>query len=641
MPLHLPRFPLADTLRSRAHTSPTLDEAIQNARGRFTFSRHGIFTVPLMVVEVWADLTPGLRLRGLRRLPKNYGPGMLGAEVATWGAVSPSLLPHSWWAVAANVAICQGVGHAAGNVINQTVARGVRSSGAVRDERVGRYANTALHWVMSAATVATFIQSARRHATQVGMVEGDNEFTVTESLIGITVGTLGYGAILAVGEALQSVVDTAAELLGKKLPPVTSWPLAVLAAGSLVTVFTDRLVIRSFFARAYKRAEQLDREFLPGADRPTEPERAGSIHSEERWATIGRQGRAVVAGGPRRRDIELVLRERAKEPIRVFIGLDDDRSYDDMVSAALREMDRTDAWSRGHIAVMSAAGTGWINDFLTSGFEFIGRGDTAIVAMQYSYLPSAFSYLADRESPVRSSRLLIEAIRARLLDIPEDARPKLYVAGESLGAYGVTDAFTSIDEFLGGVAGGVFTGVPGFARSHSELTRGRDEGSPQRLPIVDGGRHIRFVAHPSHITHDFEGKPYANAWEEPRAVFAQHASDPVVWWDWKLIFRVPDWLKEPGSRGVPAPPAQHLDVPDTLRWAPFITFWQVGVDQLASQGFPSPHGHNYHDETVAYWSAVMGSGDSPERLEDISNWIHRDATKLRRPPGGFRNRHSY
>ncbi len=644
MPLRLsplPRFPLRAVLRSRAQNSPTLDQAIENAKQRFTFSRHGIFAAPLMVVEVWADLTPGLRLRGLRRLPKNYGPGVLGAEIATWGAISPSLLPHSWWAVAANVAICQGVGHAAGNLVNQTVARGVRSSGIVRDPRVGRWSNTALHWGMSIVTTATFIQSARRHAKQIAMVGGDDEFKVSESLIGITVGTLGYGAILATGEALQSVIDTAAELLGKRLPPVTSWPLAVLAAGGLFTLFTDRLVIRSFLSRAYKQAEELDREFMQGADRPAEPERSGSVHSEESWATMGRQGRAVVAGGPRRRDIELVMRDRAEEPIRVFIGLDDARSYEDMVAAALREMDRTNAWSRRHIAVMSAAGTGWINDFLTSGFEFIGRGDTAIVAMQYSYLPSAYSYLADRDSPVRSSRLLIEAIRGRLREMPESGRPMLYVAGESLGAYGVTDAFDTVEEFLDGIAGGVFTGVPGFARSHTELTINRDPGSPQRLPIVDGGRHIRFAAHPSHIDHDFEGKPYASEWEAPRAVFAQHASDPVVWWDWKLIFRVPDWLNEPGSRGVPAPREQHLDVPHTLRWAPFITFWQVGMDQLASKGFPSPHGHNYHDETVAYWSAVMCSEDSTERIGDIARWIHRDATKLRRPPGGFANRHGY
>lgn len=69
----LPRFPLAAVLRNRAADAPTLDEAIENAKQRYKFQRHGILAAPLMVVEVWADLTPGLRLRGLRRLPKNFG----------------------------------------------------------------------------------------------------------------------------------------------------------------------------------------------------------------------------------------------------------------------------------------------------------------------------------------------------------------------------------------------------------------------------------------------------------------------------------------------------------------------------------------------------------------------------------------
>lgn len=635
------RLSLSDSVRSLARRVPELDEAIDKARRRYTFNRHGIFAAPLMMVEVWADLTPGLRLRGLRRLPSNFGPGVLGAEVATWGAISPSLLPHTWWAVAANVAICQGVGHMAGNAVNQTIARAVRATPINDDPRVGKYSNAATHWVMSAVTLVTFVQSARRHAAQEELVSSADSFSPSTTFVGVTAGTLGYGALLAVGEALQSVVDNAADLLGKKLPPVASWPLAVLAAGTLVGVFADRVVVRSYLSRAYRRAEELDREFMQGAERPTQPQRSGSPASDESWATMGRQGRAVVAGGPRRADIERVTGRDAQEPIRIFIGLREDRSYEDMVDSVLREMDRTDAWSRSHIAVMSAAGTGWINDFLTSGFEFVGDGDTAIVAMQYSYLPSAFSYLADRDSPVRSSRLLIAAIRERLDALPEADRPRLYVAGESLGAYGVSDSFGSVDEFLNGVDGGVFNGVPGFASAHGELTRGRDEGSPQRLPLVDGGRHIRFCAHPDHLTHDFSGAPYANEWESPRAVFAQHASDPVVWWDWKLAYSVPDWLREPGSRGVAAPAAQHLDVPHTLRWAPFVTFWQVGIDQLNSQNYPSPHGHNYHDETVAYWAAVLDRDVDEATLQRIGEWIHSDATKLRHTGAKGKKKFSY
>ena len=192
----------------------------------------------------------------------------------------------------------------------------------------------------------------------------------------------------------------------------------------------------------------------------------------------------------------------------------------------------------------------------------------------------------------------------------------------------------------------MFTGVPGFARNHSELTKTRQEGSPQRLPLVDGGRHVRFAAHPDHLDHDFAGNAYANEFTEPRYVFAQHASDPVVWWEPHLIWRAPDWLKEPGSRGEPAPGTQHLDVLDSLRWMPLVTFWQVGIDQLASQEYPSPHGHNYHDETVAYWNAVVHGDDgenrlSQEQIERAAAWIHQDATKLRKPPDGFPSKHGY
>ena len=215
--------------------------------------------------------------------------------------------------------------------------------------------------------------------------------------------------------------------------------------GAGAYLFTDRLVVRNFLSNVYKEAEELNRQFLPGAAQPREPERTGSPASGEAWRRMGRQGRAVVAGGPRKRDIGLVLGEspdKVKEPIRIFIALRDgnrSRSYEEMAAAALREMDRTDAWSRRHIAVLSAAGTGWINDFHTSGFEFLNRGDSAIVAIQYSFMPSAYSYASDREVPVRSAKILIGAVKERIDAMPEDERPKLYLGGESLGAYGLAD----------------------------------------------------------------------------------------------------------------------------------------------------------------------------------------------------------
>lgn len=623
-----------------------LPDALERARRRFSVRRDGVLALPMAALEVLGDISPALRMRGLRRLPPNFRAGLAGAEVATWGAVSPSLLPHSWWATALNVGVLQGIGHGFATVASQALRP-------VRSDEPQSLLPAPVRLAMTGVTFGVFATSMRRRVRQEELVESDEKFKVSSQLVGVTLGTLGYGVVLIVGDAIQTFIDALNELLGKKLPPVASWPLAIVGGGALLILVGDRMVVRRFLTRAGRQALELDREFMRGADQPQRPQRSGSPESAVDWNTMGRQGRAVVAGGPRKADIERLLEGEAKEPIRIFVGLDlgeeDTPDFEAMAATAIAEMRRTGAFERSHIAVMSAAGTGWINDFHTSGFEFVTRGDSAIVAMQYSYLPSAYSYMADRKNPIRSSRVLLEAILNELDRMDPDSRPKLYVGGESLGAYGVSDAFESLDHFLTRTAGGVFTGTPGFARNHSELTKRREKGSPQRLPLFDGGRHVRFTAHPAHLRHDFRGNPYRNSWEEPRFVFAQHASDPVVWWEPSLAWKAPDWLREPGSRGVPAPRAQHLDALDTMRWMPLVTFWQIGIDQLPSKDYPSPHGHNYHDETVAYWNAVIhGAGDDagdaaltrPE-LVRVARWIHNDATKTRMPKDGFPSKHGY
>ncbi|WP_293831664.1 alpha/beta-hydrolase family protein [uncultured Corynebacterium sp.] len=632
-----------DHARKALHQLP---DALQRARSRYSVKRDGVLALPMGVLEVLADISPGVRMGGLRRLPPSFRAGLAGAEVATWGAVSPSLLPHSWWATAANVGVLQGMGHGFATVASQAL-RPVRS-----DEPQSLLPGP-VRLAMTGVTAGVFVTSLRRRAHQEKLVESDEKFKVSPQILGITLGTLGYGVVLLVGDAIQTFIDAINELLGKKLPPVASWPLAIAGGGALLILVGDQMVVRRFAVRVSRQAQELDREFMRGADQPKRPERSGSPDSAVDWNTMGRQGRAVVAGGPRKEDIERLLDGGAMEPIRIFVGLDTERDqapdFEEMAAVAIKEMHRTGAFERSHIAVMSAAGTGWINDFHTSGFEFVTRGDSAVVAMQYSYLPSAYSYLADRKNPVHSSRILIEAIRSELQKLDPEKRPKLYVGGESLGAYGVSDAFETVEEFLERTSGGVFTGTPGFASNHSYLTRHREKGSPQRLPLIDGGRHVRFTAHPAHLRHDFRGNAYTSTWAEPRFVFAQHASDPVVWWEPSLAWKAPDWLREPGSRGEPAPAAQHLDALDTMRWMPLVTFWQVGIDQLPSKDYPSPHGHNYHDETVAYWNAVIhGAGDDADdaalsrpELVRVARWIHNDATKTRMPKDGFPSKHGY
>ena len=86
--------------------------------------------------------------------------------------------------------------------------------------------------------------------------------------------------------------------------------------------------------------------------------------------------------------------------------------------------------------------------------------------------------------------------------------------------------------------------------------------------------------------------------ERSAALYMQHASDPVVWFSFDLLFNEPDWLKE-----APGP-----DVSPAMRWYPFVTFFQVTVDQFFGVTVPNGHGHNYGNTIANAWAAVAVPG---------------------------------
>lgn len=94
----------------------------------------------------------------------------------------------------------------------------------------------------------------------------------------------------------------------------------------------------------------------------------------------------------------------------------------------------------------------------------------------------------------------------------------------------------------------------------------------------------------------------------------------------------PDWIHEP------APNTLYADTFKRLPWVPFITFWQVALDQLNSLNVPGGHGHNYFEETFWYWDCVLGSQArtqlTPELAERMRVFVERDQLNK---PSDFRN----
>ena len=443
----------------------------------------------------------------------------------------------------------------------------------------------------------------------------------TAPAIGLAAGTAGYGTLLLIGEATQLAVTKLSRQLGRWVPALVAWP--VVTAGLSLTAFalSDRVVFRRWLRSLSHQAQRLNKQIFPGTSMPWEPERSGSPWSLEPWSALGQQGRRFVSNGPRARDIRTVTGIDAKEPIRIYAGYIPGRSFQQSAEKIRAELERTGALRRETIVIQMPAGSGWINNWGACSYEFLTGGDCVTVTMQYSYLPSVFAYLVDKNAPKQAARELIRVIQEEIDKLPEENRPRLYFAGESLGAYAIMDNYHNAEDLLSACNGAVFSGPPRMTHFTQRLRR--DIGSLERLPVIDGGKHVRYAAAPDHTLHDAFGNDYAHTWRRPRMLIAQHASDAIVWWDLNLLVRRPTWIHEP------QPEALHADTFRQLHWVPFISWWQIGLDQINSLNVPGGHGHNYFEEMLWYWDEVLGSQSrqslTPKLAKKIARFIRRDA----------------
>ena len=194
-----------------------------------------------------------------------------------------------------------------------------------------------------------------------------------------------------------------------------------------------------------------------------------------------------------------------------------------------------------------------------------------------------------RSGGPQSGQALFEAVDELVRQMPEAQRPKLVVFGESLGSFGGEAPFLALNDLIARTDGTLFSGPTFNNTIWADLTRNRDRGSPEWLPIYDKGANVRFVAEQRDLQ-----RPH-DPWEQPRVVYLQHASDPIAWWNPDLLFAEPDWLREP--RG--------YDVSPDMEWIPIVTFLQVSADMAVAVDVPDGHGHVYVRNVADAWASIL------------------------------------
>ena len=484
----------------------------------------------------------------------------------------------------------------------------------VLDERTGgkrRFRSLPVAILTGAAVSAYLQRSLRRRYEDDDRSLWEEQGPGPNAARSLVTGALVSAGLAGISTVERKLAATTADRLSRLFPGrERGWR----APGHLLSLGLMGAGVAAALHRVYHRVESAASQAEPGLEaQPTTPYVSGGVGSHVGYETLSRQGARHVNTFIRPEWIERTMGEPAKShPIRIFVGLDSAPSPEERVELAMKELDRTDAFDRGVLLVVSPTGTGYVNYQAVEALEYLTRGDCATVTLQYSKRPSPMS-LGRVEVGRNQNEMLFLALWERLEKMEPSERPRLLLFGESLGAHTSQDAFVhrgTRGMQDRGVDSALWIGTPFASEWKSEVL------GPAR-PDTDRAMIGRF----NDIT-ELE-KLDDEAADRLRYVMLTHNNDAVAYFGADLLLACPSWLGPPESR----PPG----VPRTARYGPITTFLQTLVDMKNSMtvvpGVFEAKGHDYRADLARFVRAVYRLDASEDQMERIEQALREFETR--------------
>jgi uncharacterized membrane protein len=353
---------------------------------------------------------------------------------------------------------------------------------------------------------------------------------------------------------------------------------------------------------------------------------SGGLGSVVPWATLGREGRRHAVSFVRPRpvpdrpagvpdlSIETVMRQPARvAPVQVYVGLDSAGSARERVDLALAEMERTGAFDRSLLVLVSPTGTGYVNYVAVAALQYLTLGDVATVTLQYSRRPSPLSLRMIKIAREQNKLLWLRVLqRVRTRPGP---RPRVVLFGESLGAHTSQDVFLhwgTLGPDALGIDRALWIGTPYGSKWMRQVT-GVDRLDVDRDAVA--------------VVNDFE-QLTAHRPARPRFVFLSHDNDGVTKFGPDLLWTPPGWLGPDRPRPEPVDGGSPRGIPPGMRWRPITTFFQSLVDMKNAQvpGAYRAWAHDYRADLPRFLSEVYDLPVAPDQLVRIEEALRQRET---------------
>jgi uncharacterized membrane protein len=454
------------------------------------------------------------------------------------------------------------------------------------------------------ATAAVFLWRASEWQNSVRWIMGMDPVETVRPYTVALITLVVFLVALAIGRWFQRTFHFLSRRLKPWVPRRVAYVFSTLLAVALFWSLAEGLVLSAVLRMADRSYQQIDGLMPDEMEQPTEAGRTGSPGSLVAWQDLGQQGRAFVAGGPAAAEIRAFTGRPAREPVRVYVGLNAAVTPADRARLALEELIRVGGFSRSLLVLITPTGTGWVDPASMDPLEYLHHGDVASVAAQYSYLPSPLALIAEGAYGAETARALFTEIYGYWTRLPPAARPRLYLHGVSLGALNSELSFHLHDILADPFQGALWAGPPFRSEAWNDIVANRDPASPQWLPRYRDGTVVRFMNQFSSL--DEQG----GEWRPLRMAYLQYASDPITFFSVGSAWREPEWMRQP--RGP--------DVSPKLRWFPLVTMLQLAADMAAgAPAAPPGFGHNF---------AAAHYIDAWRALTEPAGWSQQDIRRL-------------